>query len=186
MASALPPDAAEYIKKGDPEALYEILIEVGQGSFGAVYKARDKQTGQAVAIKQMKRTSDDEWNDILKEIRFIRSLEHENVVKHLASYVKAGTIWMVMEFCIGSAADMIDLFRKPFAENEIAAVMHSIIPALAYLHERNRIHRCVPPASRRPRTLQLVPAARTASGELIASARAQWRDRGCCRVTADQ
>ena len=144
MAQALPADAAKYVTKGDPTSIYEILVEVGQGSFGAVYKARHKQTGNAVAIKQMKRTSDDEWNDILKEIRFISGLDHESIVKHLASYVKDGTIWMVMEFCIGSAADMIDLFRKPFTESEIAAILHSVVPALAYLHERQRIHRCGP------------------------------------------
>jgi serine/threonine protein kinase len=143
MSQALPADAAKFLVKGDPESLYEVLVEVGQGSFGAVYKARHKRTGTAVAIKQMKRNNDDEWNDILKEIRFISSLNHDNMIKHLASYVKDGTIWMVMEFCIGSAADMIDLFRKPFAEAEIAAILHAIVPAVAYLHENKRIHRYV-------------------------------------------
>jgi len=137
----VPAELESYITKGDPEALYEIITEVGQGSFGAVYKAREKSTGLAVAIKQMKRTSDDDWTDMLKEIRFLRGVQHPNIVRHMANYLKGSTIWIVMEFCIGSAADMIDLFRKPFQEMEIAAILHSVLPAIAYLHERKRIHR---------------------------------------------
>lgn len=43
----------EVVRRDDPETKYEVLVEIGQGSFGSVYKARDRETGAIVAIKKM-------------------------------------------------------------------------------------------------------------------------------------
>jgi len=77
----------------------------------------------------------------MKEIRFISLLDHENCLKHYGSYIKGNTVWMVMEFCLGSAADMLEVFKKPLKEEEIAAIMSKVLLAIKYLHDNRRIHR---------------------------------------------
>ena len=48
-----------------------------------------------------------------------------------------------MEYCIGSAADIVEVHRKPLREQEIAAMCEQVLYGLSYLHSLNRIHRDV-------------------------------------------
>ena len=77
----------------------------------------------------------------MKEIQFISTLEHPNAVKHYGSYVKGQYIWMAMEFCLGSASDLLDVFKEGLTEQDIAAIIGETAEALAYLHKNNKIHR---------------------------------------------
>lgn len=50
-----------------------------------------------VAIKKMSyngKQSADKWQDILKEIRFLRSLRHPNTVTYRGCYLKESTVWV--------------------------------------------------------------------------------------------
>lgn len=46
-----------------------------------------------------------------------------------------------MEYCIGSAADIIEVHRRPLRESEIAAIIDQTVCGLTYLHNEGRIHR---------------------------------------------
>jgi thousand and one amino acid protein kinase len=48
------------------------------------------------------------WQDILKEIRFLRELNHRHCIAYRGCYLKEYTTWLVMEYCLGSAADLIE------------------------------------------------------------------------------
>lgn len=48
-----------------------------------------------------------------------------------------------MEYCIGSAADIVEVHRSPLREKEIAAIIEQTLHGLAYLHGLGRIHRDV-------------------------------------------
>ena len=48
-----------------------------------------------------------------------------------------------MEYCIGSASDIVEVHKKPIHEYEIAAICQQALSGLAYLHERKKIHRDV-------------------------------------------
>lgn len=65
--------------------LYESIEDIGQGAYGKVVKARDKQTGRLVAIKQLKTQSTEEGipQTTLREITFLKDLDHPNIVKLL-------------------------------------------------------------------------------------------------------
>jgi thousand and one amino acid protein kinase len=79
------PEIAELFERGDPETTFEDLREIGHGSFGAVYYARHRPTREIVAIKKMSylgKQSVEKWQDILKEIRFLRQLRHANTIEY--------------------------------------------------------------------------------------------------------
>lgn len=149
MSSARPgslkdPEIADLFNKHDPEKIFDDLREIGHGSFGAVYYARCNLTREIVAIKKMSylgKQSLEKWHDILKEIRFLRQLKHPNTIEYKGCYLREHTAWLVMEYCVGSASDIIEVHKRPLREEEIAAICEGVLRGLAYLHSLGRIHR---------------------------------------------
>lgn len=140
------PDIADLFDKDDPEKIFIDLREIGHGSFGAVYYARNVCTKEIVAIKKMSYTgkqSTEKWQDIIKEIRFLRQLKHRNTIDYKGCYLKEHTAWLVMEYCLGSASDIIEVHKKPLKEEEIGAICQDVVCGLEYLHSLGKIHRDV-------------------------------------------
>uniref|UniRef100_A0A673BJ83 non-specific serine/threonine protein kinase n=1 Tax=Sphaeramia orbicularis TaxID=375764 RepID=A0A673BJ83_9TELE len=140
------PEVAELFFKEDPEKLFSDLREIGHGSFGAVYFARDVRTNEVVAIKKMSysgKQSNEKWQDIIKEVKFLQRIRHPNSIEYKGCYLREHTAWLVMEYCLGSASDLLEVHKKPLQELEIAAITHGALQGLAYLHSHNMIHRDV-------------------------------------------
>ncbi|XP_051968622.1 serine/threonine-protein kinase TAO2-like isoform X1 [Xyrauchen texanus] len=140
------PEVAELFYKEDPEKLFTDLREIGHGSFGAVYFAHDIRTNEVVAIKKMSysgKQSNEKWQDIIKEVKFLQKLRHPNTVEYRGCYLREHTAWLVMEYCLGSASDLLEVHKKPLQEMEIAAITHGALQGLVYLHSHNMIHRDV-------------------------------------------
>uniref|UniRef100_A0A8C2JR16 non-specific serine/threonine protein kinase n=1 Tax=Cyprinus carpio TaxID=7962 RepID=A0A8C2JR16_CYPCA len=138
------PEIADLFFKDDPEKLFSDLREIGHGSFGAVYFARDVRTSEVVAIKKMSysgKQSNEKWQDIIKEVKFLQRLKHPNSIEYKGCYLREHTAWLVMEYCLGSASDLLEVHKKPLQEMEIAAITHGALQGLAYLHSHNMIHR---------------------------------------------
>ncbi|XP_067100255.1 serine/threonine-protein kinase TAO2-like [Osmerus mordax] len=140
------PEVSELFYRDDPEKLFTDLREIGHGSFGAVYFAHDIRTNEVVAIKKMSysgKQSNEKWQDIIKEVKFLQKLRHPNTVEYHGCYLREHTAWLVMEYCLGSASDLLEVHKKPLQEEEIAAITHGALQGLVYLHSHNMIHRDV-------------------------------------------
>ncbi|XP_061880303.1 serine/threonine-protein kinase TAO3-like [Entelurus aequoreus] len=140
------PELAELFFKDDPEEVFCDLHEIGHGSFGAVYFARNSYSNEVVAIKKMSyhgKQTTEKWQDIIKEVKFLGQLRHPNTIEYKGCYLKDNTAWLVMEYCLGSASDLLEVHKKPLQEVEIAAITHGALLGLAYLHSHNMIHRDV-------------------------------------------
>lgn len=138
------PEIADLFYKDDPEELFIDLHEIGHGSFGAVYFATNSHTNEVVAIKKMSysgKQTHEKWQDILKEVKFLQQLKHPNTIEYKGCYLKEHTAWLVMEYCLGSASDLLEVHKKPLQEVEIAAITHGALQGLAYLHSHSLIHR---------------------------------------------
>jgi len=138
------PEVSELFEREDPDKIFDDLREIGHGSFGAVYYARHNITHEVVAIKKMSyngKQSVEKWQDILKEIRFLTRLKHPNCIKYQGCYLKEQTVWLVMEYCLGSASDIIEVHKSPLREEEISAICAGCLGGLNYLHSQLRIHR---------------------------------------------
>ncbi|XP_038060744.1 serine/threonine-protein kinase TAO3-like isoform X2 [Patiria miniata] len=137
-------EVASFFSEEDPEKLFTDLQEIGHGSFGAVYFARNTRTGEVVAIKKMSysgKSSNEKWQDIVKEVRFLRQVKHKNTIEYKGCYLREHTAWLSMEYCLGSASDIIEVHKKPLQEDEIAAICEDALNGLVYLHSNQRIHR---------------------------------------------
>ncbi|XP_078488236.1 uncharacterized protein LOC100185876 isoform X2 [Ciona intestinalis] len=130
----------------DPDKLFDDLREIGHGSFGAVYYARNVNTNEAVAVKKMSyggKQSLEKWQDIIKEVRFLTQIQHPNIVDYKGCYLKEHTAWLAMEYCIGSASDLVEVHKTSLEEAEISGIIHEAMQGLHYLHVHNKIHRDV-------------------------------------------
>uniref|UniRef100_A0A672RRS5 Serine/threonine-protein kinase TAO2 n=1 Tax=Sinocyclocheilus grahami TaxID=75366 RepID=A0A672RRS5_SINGR len=99
------PEIADLFFREDPEKLFTDLREIGHGSFGAVYFARDVRTAEVVAIKKMSysgKQSNEKWQDIIKEVKFLQRIQHPNSIEYKGCYLREHTAWLVMEYCLGS------------------------------------------------------------------------------------
>uniref|UniRef100_K7F8N0 Serine/threonine-protein kinase TAO3 n=1 Tax=Pelodiscus sinensis TaxID=13735 RepID=K7F8N0_PELSI len=138
------PEIVDLFYKDDPEEIFVGLHEIGHGSFGAVYFATNSHTNEVVAVKKMSysgKQTNEKWQDIIKEVKFLQQLKHPNTIEYKGCYLKEHTAWLVMEYCLGSASDLLEVHKKPLQEVEIAAITHGALQGLAYLHSHARIHR---------------------------------------------
>lgn len=123
-----------------PEEVFDIICKLGEGSYGSVYKALHKESGQVLAIKQV--PIDTDLQEIIKEISIMQQCDSHHVVKYYGSYFKDSDLWIVMEYCgAGSVSDIMRLRKKTLTEEEIATVIYDTLRGLEYLHLRRKIHR---------------------------------------------
>nr|XP_027224361.1 serine/threonine-protein kinase 4-like isoform X2 [Penaeus vannamei] len=115
-------------------------LQAGEGSYGSVYKALHKESGQVLAIKQV--PIDTDLQEIIKEISIMQQCDSPHVVKYYGSYFKDSDLWIVMEYCgAGSVSDIMRLRKKTLNEEEIATIIYDTLRGLEYLHLRRKIHR---------------------------------------------
>ncbi|KAF7991904.1 hypothetical protein HCN44_010705 [Aphidius gifuensis] len=123
-----------------PEEVFDIICKLGEGSYGSVYKALHKESGQVLAIKQV--PVDTDLQEIIKEISIMQQCDSPYVVKYYGSYFKNTDLWIVMEYCgAGSVSDIMRLRKKTLSEDEIATILSDTLKGLEYLHLRRKIHR---------------------------------------------
>ncbi|CAI9096450.1 OLC1v1032604C1 [Oldenlandia corymbosa var. corymbosa] len=131
------------VTKEDPSTKYELLHELGKGSYGAVYKARDKRTSELVAIKVISLSEGEEgYEEIRGEIEMLQQCNHPNVVRYLGSYQGEEYLWIVMEYCGGgSVADLMNVTDESLEEYQIAFICREALKGLSYLHSIFKVHR---------------------------------------------
>ncbi|KAK3576945.1 hypothetical protein CHS0354_017619 [Potamilus streckersoni] len=123
-----------------PDEVFDIICKIGRGSYGSVYKALHKESGQVLAIKQV--PVDTDLQEIIKEISIMQQCDSPFIVKYYGSYFKNTDLWIVMEYCgAGSVSDIMRLRNKTLTEDEIATILLYTLKGLDYLHSKRKIHR---------------------------------------------
>uniref|UniRef100_A0AAR2JQQ6 non-specific serine/threonine protein kinase n=1 Tax=Pygocentrus nattereri TaxID=42514 RepID=A0AAR2JQQ6_PYGNA len=126
----------------NPEEVWEIIGELGDGAFGKVYKAQNKQSGILAAAKVIDTKTEEELEDYMVEIDILASCDHHHIVKLLDAFYYEDKLWILIEFCAGGAVDAVMLeLERPLTEPQIRVVCKQTLDALLYLHESKIIHR---------------------------------------------
>ncbi|XP_061628126.1 STE20-like kinase b [Phyllopteryx taeniolatus] len=133
----------EHVRRDEnPEEIWTIIGELGDGAFGKVFKAQNKQTGILAAAKVIDTKTEEELEDYMVEIDILASCEHQNIVKLLDAFYFEDKLWILIEFCAGGAVDAVMLeLERPLTEPQIKVVCRQTLQALVYLHDIKIIHR---------------------------------------------
>ncbi|XP_072488110.1 STE20-like serine/threonine-protein kinase [Notamacropus eugenii] len=126
----------------NPEDVWELVGELGDGAFGKVFKVQNKETGVLAAAKVIETQSEEELEDYIMEIDILASCDHPHIVQLLDALYWEGKLWIIIEFCPGGAVDAIILeLEKGLTEVQIQVVCKQMLQALEYLHGSRIIHR---------------------------------------------
>jgi TOMM system kinase/cyclase fusion protein len=132
---------------------YEIRGELGIGTFGRVYEARQLSTGQPVAIKILRFAEDRRGDDTTthaerfrREMRLSAELSHPNIVSLIDSGEAAdGTLYAVFEFVPGRTLKDLLAAEGSLGWDETVHLMSQVLDALACAHARGVVHRDLKP-----------------------------------------
>lgn len=125
--------------------LYDKLEKIGEGTYGAVYKARCRETNELMALKRLKLESETEGFPItsIRETITLLKGKHPNVidVKEIVFGNRLDQIYIVMEYMDRDLKSFMHDMNRPFKIEEIKLLMQQLIDAIAHLHKNWILHR---------------------------------------------
>ncbi|CAM5094118.1 unnamed protein product [Natator depressus] len=124
---------------------FEKLNRIGEGTYGIVYRARDTQTDEIVALKKVRMDKEKDGIPIssLREITLLLKLRHPNIVelKEVVVGNHLESIFLVMGYCEQDLASLLENMQTPFSEAQVKCIILQVLKGLQYLHENFIIHR---------------------------------------------
>lgn len=120
---------------------------VGEGTYGVVYKAKDKHTNDFVALKRIKLEVEDEGipSTTLREISVLRQLKHPNIVELSDVVQSEGRLYLVFEFVDKDLKKYFEACEGPLSQQLIKSYCHQMLSGLHFCHVRGVMHRDLKP-----------------------------------------
>lgn len=139
---------------GDTINDFEILQNLGKGSYGVVSKVKSKKNQKMYAMKMidLDLVNDDQEITLLKnEIKIIQSLNSPHIVKYYKHFQIGKKLYILMEYINnGDLKGYIQAnlgMQKAIEEKEIWELLYQCISGLCYIHQNKLIHRDIKPAN---------------------------------------
>ncbi|WP_425398389.1 serine/threonine-protein kinase [Aeoliella sp.] len=129
---------------------YEVLETLGSGAAGSAYKARNRETGDMVAVKLMHERmagQPDIQNRFVREVSVLQKLDHPNVVHYVDCGLDDGRIYLAMEWLEFGSLDSVLNRRGSLPWREAVEVSMQICDGLDHAHSKGVIHRDLKPAN---------------------------------------
>jgi cell division cycle 2-like protein len=124
---------------------YEKLEKIGEGTYGAVYKARCRETNELVALKRLKLESETEGFPItsIRESITLLKGRHPNVinVREIVFGNRLDIVYIVMDYMDRDLKSLMQDMKRPFKIAEVKLLMKQLIDAVAHLHSNWILHR---------------------------------------------
>lgn len=127
---------------------YESLGELGRGGMGIVYKARDRETGEVIAIKVLKGdiASDTQILDRFKnELRLARQITHRNVARLYEFHRSNETVYLSMEYVEGESMRSLLQRTGKLPVDQAVTLAKQLASGLAEAHRQSIAHRDLKP-----------------------------------------
>ncbi|KXS20528.1 Pkinase-domain-containing protein [Gonapodya prolifera JEL478] len=135
---------ARRVKLRLDEDVFEKREQVGEGTYGKVYKAIDRSTGDMVALKKIRMETEREGFPFtsLREIKLLMQLRHPNVVavREIMSRRPPG-YYLVFDYHDHDLAGLIAHPSVRFPESQLKCLVRQLLLGLRFLHERGVLHR---------------------------------------------
>ena len=125
--------------------LYQRIDKIGEGTYGVVYKAKNKETGEMVALKRIRLTSEEEGVPCtaIREISLLKELKHPNIVRLNDVLYTEKKLILVFEFLDRDLKDYMD--GRPLHPDVVRNFMGQLLDGIAFCHEQRVLHRDLKP-----------------------------------------
>ncbi|XP_019773202.2 cyclin-dependent kinase 12 isoform X1 [Dendroctonus ponderosae] len=133
--------------------MFEVIAQIGEGTYGQVYKAKDVHANELVALKKVRLENEKEGFPItaVREIKILRQLNHKNIV-NLREIVtdkqdaidfrkEKGSFYLVFEYMDHDLMGLLESGMVDFNEMNNACIMKQLLDGLNYCHKKNFLHR---------------------------------------------
>ncbi|KRY65528.1 Cyclin-dependent kinase 11B, partial [Trichinella pseudospiralis] len=125
---------------------YHCLNRIEEGTYGVVYRAMEKRTGEIVALKRLKMEKEREGFPItsLREVNMLMKVgKHPNVVNVLEVVVGSSMdkIYLVMEYVEHDMKSLMETMKQPFLVGEVKTLTRQLLNGLYHLHDNWILHR---------------------------------------------
>jgi len=148
--TALVVDAIEAEKKrGDmAQSKYKKLEKIGEGTYGEVFKARNRKSGEIIALKKIRMESEDEGipSTAVREISILKQLDHPNIV-HLHDVILTETsLTLVFEYLDQDLKNYLDACGdKGIDEYTVKSFLFQLLHGVGHCHDHRVLHRDLKP-----------------------------------------
>ncbi|KAG8365936.1 hypothetical protein BUALT_Bualt17G0023800 [Buddleja alternifolia] len=110
---------------------FDRLNKIDEGTYGVVFRAKDKKTGEIVALKKVKMEKEREGFPLtsLREINILLSFHHPFIVdvKEVVVGSNLDSIFMVMEYMEHDLRALMETMKQPFSQSEVKCLMLQLL-----------------------------------------------------------
>ena len=125
---------------------YQVTKKLGDGTYGSVLRAVNRQTGEITAVKRMKKKFYT-WQECmqLREVQSLKKLNHPNIIKLKEVIRENDELFFVFEYMESNLYEYTKDLERPMPEHKIRNFMYQIYQGLAYMHKHGFFHRDIKP-----------------------------------------
>ncbi|XP_003737255.1 cyclin-dependent-like kinase 5 [Galendromus occidentalis] len=126
---------------------YERLEKIGEGTYGTVFKAKNKETQEIVALKRVRLDDDDEGvpSSALREVCLLKELPHKNIVRLHDVLHSEKKLTLVFEHCDQDLKKYFDSLNGEIDPDVVQSFMFQLLRGLSFCHSNNILHRDLKP-----------------------------------------
>lgn len=126
---------------------YVKLEKIGEGTYGVVYKARNKKTGKFVALKKIRLESEEEGvpSTAIREISLLKELQHPNIVTLEEILHQDSKLYLVFEFMQMDLKKYTDTVKGDVDPMLVKSYTYQILQGIVFCHARRVLHRDLKP-----------------------------------------
>jgi len=143
-------DQINFVKKQHGSFIenYQVLEQLGEGSYGKVCKCKNKLSNFERAVKFIKKKSIDDPKEVQRfqgEVNILEQMDHRNIVKLYEVYEDDVNFYLTMDLLKGGELFDEIVKRSKFGESDAAEIMTQVFSSINYLHKKGFIHRDLKP-----------------------------------------
>jgi len=126
---------------------YQVLEKLGEGTYGVVYKAKDRVTGKTVALKKIRLDAEDEGVPAtsIREISLLKELDHPNIVRLEDVVHVKNRLCLIFEFIDYDLKKYIDSVKSSINPILVKSYVYQLLRSLYFCHTRRILHRDLKP-----------------------------------------
>lgn len=145
---------------------YQKLEKIGEGTYGVVYKAKDRKTGKIIALKRIRLEAEDEGipSTAIREISLLKELRHPNIVRYIIKYFSSSStnfllfflrlfdvvhaerkLTLVFEYLDQDLKKYLDVCEGGLDLAIVKSFLYQLLTGVAYCHHHRVLHRDLKP-----------------------------------------